>query len=78
MSSAPRFRNTKALQEAFLPGPGSYVESATWSEGGKLASFSCSKRVRQIIFWVNYQHKTHYFSLEALSDRGGGIPPQDV
>lgn len=47
VSIAPRFRDLKALQQAHLPGPGSYTtQSEGAPEGGKLTSFSNLKRVR--------------------------------
>lgn len=47
VSTAPRFRDLKTLQQTFLPGPGSYMtESEGPPGGGKLTSFSSLKRVR--------------------------------
>lgn len=47
VSAAPRFRDVQTLQQAHLPGPGSYmVPSETGQEGGKLTSFSSLRRVR--------------------------------
>ena len=47
VSTAPRFKDLKTLQQAFLPGPGSYAtQSEGAPEGGKLTSFSSLKRVR--------------------------------
>ncbi len=47
VSTAPRFKDLKTLQQAFLPGPGSYTTQAEGPpEGGKLTSFSSLKRVR--------------------------------
>ncbi|CAN0210838.1 unnamed protein product, partial [Pylaiella littoralis] len=48
VSIAPRFRDLQTLQQAFLPGPGSYTtQSEGAPEGGKLTSFSNLKRVRR-------------------------------
>lgn len=47
VSAAPRFRDLRTVQQAYLPGPGSYMgQSEGAQEGGKLASFSSLKRVR--------------------------------
>lgn len=47
VSAAPRFRDVQTLQQAHLPGPGSYiVPSETGQEGGKLTSFSSLRRVK--------------------------------
>ena len=50
ISATPRFRDVKMLQEACLPGPGSYnAQPETGQDGAKLASFSSLRRVRSKI-----------------------------
>ncbi|CAM9492744.1 unnamed protein product, partial [Hapterophycus canaliculatus] len=45
VSAAPRFRDLRTMQQAYLPGPGSYMGQSEGSqEGGKMASFSSLKR----------------------------------
>ncbi|CAN0141959.1 unnamed protein product [Ectocarpus sp. 12 AP-2014] len=45
VSNAPRFKNLNTLQQAYLPGPGSYTIPAEGvQEGTKLTSFSSLKR----------------------------------
>lgn len=47
VSNAPRFKDLNTLQQAYLPGPGSYTVPAEGAqEGTKLTSFSSLKRVR--------------------------------
>lgn len=46
VSAVPRFRDVKMLQQAHLPGPGSYnAPTGVGSEGARLVSFSNLNRV---------------------------------
>ena len=61
VSATPRFRDVKMLQEACLPGPGSYnAQPESGLEGGKLTSFSSLRRVRSEMSYTSkyYVHLT--------------------